>query len=354
MDNQQDIIFATNHQLGIVTLNRPQAMNASTPEMKQALYAQLDIWANDPSIKAIVLKNAGNKAFCAGGDLRAIYNTCHNKPIKSQNSFWHEYRLNHRIFHYPKPYVSLMNGITMGGGAGISINGSHRIATENFIFAMPETGIGFFPDAGGSYFLPRCPGQTGIYLGLTGARIQAADALDLKLIDAYIPNQKLTDFVNVLAQADFTDNPHDTVTTVMQQFSEPLDTPPLKIYQPHIELCFAHHTVENILTALKKHSMDWTKTVIETLKQKSPTSLKIALQALRHGAMLDFDQCMQMEFRLAVHFLQQHDFYEGIRATIIDKDNQPIWQPSNLSDVSLEVVENYFAPLTDIEEINFA
>lgn len=353
MDNIIDILFTEKNQLGVITLHRPQALNALTQEMILETHKQLELWASMPHIKAVVIKPAEGKAFCAGGDIRKVYEARNNPEIATK-FFWHEYRLNRLIYHYPKPYISFLDGITMGGGAGISIHGSHRIATEKFIFAMPETGIGFFTDVGGTFFLPRCPDQTGIYLALTGARITAGDAIKLKFVDAFVTSDKLSFLLDELSTANFNEDlPRDVVTSIIKRFSNDPDAPTLTPYHPHIELCFSHQTVENIIHELDKHHLAWCHQVAAVLKTKSPTSLKITLHALRHGAMFNFDQCMQTEYRLAARLLQHPDFYEGIRAVIIDKDQKPFWQPDSLSLIEESDVEAFFEPLKNVSELNF-
>lgn len=346
-----DVLFTEKNQLGVITLNRPQALNALSLEMLQAIHQQLVDWASTPHIKAVIITSVPGKAFCAGGDIRQLYKMRQQSNSPGQQYFWHEYRLTQYLYHYPKPYIALLNGITMGGGVGVSIHGSHRVATENFLFAMPETSIGFFPDIGASFFLSRCANQTGVYLGLTGARITAGDALDLKLIDTYVSSHKLPDLIEALSTADFTaDTPRDVVSSIIKSFHDVPEAPALKLYHPHIDTCFSHQSIERILQELETHRLEWCHTTAALLKTKSPTSLKITLQALRYGAMQDFDQCIQMEYRLAVRFLQRHDFYEGVRAIIIDKDQKPAWQPAiNDSDV-----EAYFAPLKDVPELTFS
>jgi len=353
--NTNEIKFEVIQQIGLITLHRPHALNALTNEMVVAMYHQLGEWAEDPTIKAVVINGDGEKAFCAGGDIRKVYEARNNpQHIDPKKFFWDEYRLNHRIYHFPKPYISLLDGITMGGGVGISIHGSHRVATERFSFAMPETGIGFFPDVGASFFLPRCPDQTGIYLGLSGARIKAADALELKFVTHYVPAKHLSALIETLSKADYSaDWPRDVVSEIIKHFTRDAGTPELKLYHPHINLCFSHQTVENILKELDGHRLEWCHQVSAILKTKSPTSLKVTLHALRHGAMINFDQCMQTEYRLAVRFLEGHDFFEGVRAVIIDKDQKPQWQPSELSAISESDVEKFFAPLQETTELNF-
>lgn len=353
MTDTSDILFTELDHLGIIMLNRPQALNALTHEMAIALYEQLEQWEAEQEIKAVTIQGKGEKAFCAGGDIRKIYDARHDKHLAIKQFFWDEYRLNHRIHHYPKPYIALLDGITMGGGVGVSIHGSHRIATELFSFAMPETGIGFFPDIGGSYFLSRCPGQTGIYLGLTGTRIKAADALYLGLIDYFVLEEKKAELLDALASTRLLGYPHTAITEIIKSFSTPAETAPLINYRELIDQCFVFNTIEEIFTALRAQDNEWCTNTLKILQSKSPTSLKVTLQQLRNAATLDFDQCMQMEYRMVLRFLAGHDFYEGVRAVIVDKDQKPQWQPAELSAVTQNDVDKYFAPLTDTPELSF-
>jgi enoyl-CoA hydratase len=355
MTKSTDIQFTDLGGLGVAILNRPQALNALTHRMALMLYEQLDEWANEPDIKTILIQGAGEKIFCAGGDIREIYAARRNKNLTSKQFFWDEYRLNHRIHHYSKPYIALIDGVIMGGGVGIAMHGSHRIATEHFKFAMPETSIGFFPDIGGSYCLARCPGQTGIYLGLTGARIQAADALYLGLVDYFVPEEKKAELIDALASSQFTgEYPHTIATNIIKNYSAITAPAPLEEYRELIDQCFAFNTVEEIVLALQQHpDNEWCAKTLQTLLKVSPTSLKITLQQLRNAAQLDFDECLKMDYRLALRFLINHDFYEGIRAAIIDKDQKPQWQPAELNAVTQSDVDKYFAPLKDIAELSF-
>lgn len=347
-------IPGNNGAIGEITLNRPKALNALTHTMVNALTKQLAIWAEANTIKAVVIRAAGDRAFCAGGDIRHVYEAGKAKDPTLIQFFWDEYRLNHQIHHFPKPYIALLDGITMGGGVGISIHGSHRIATERLSFAMPETGIGFFPDVGGSYFLPRCPGKIGFYLGLTGARLKATDALYTELVNATIPSQRLNELVENIANTPFDNNPHRTITKILQAFHTTLDeTARLTSYRELIDHCFASPTVTEIISRLREHPDEWSQQTAVTLTTKSPTSLAVTLQQLQKGATLSFDDCMRLEYRLVQRFLQNHDFYEGVRAVIIDKDQTPKWQPSTLNEISTEMIAKFFAPLKNTSELHF-
>jgi enoyl-CoA hydratase len=331
--------------LGIITLNRPQALNAINHHMIQNMHAQLRKWAVAPNIKAVIIRAVEGRAFCAGGDLRLTYERCREHNPAMTNFFQEEYELNHAIFHYPKPYIALLDGITMGGGVGISIHGSHRVATNRLLFAMPETGIGFFPDVGGTYFLPRLSGHMGFYLGLVGARIKSDDCVHLGIAQHKVPHHCLSDLIESLANCLFGHDARADVTRVIQQFSEQAQASTLLAEQKHIDHVFSQPTMETIIEALHQTNHHFAKEAWDHLQKKSPTSLKVSLQALQLGATLNFDSCMQQEYRLATRFLLGHDFVEGIRAVIIDKDQQPRWQPDTLADVSDTDVKKYFSPL---------
>ncbi len=331
--------------LGMITLNRPSVLNALNHDMNLAIRAQLREWALNPDVKAILVRSVG-RAFCAGGDLRFTYEHYADKSTL-ENFFYHEYQLNRDIFHYPKPYIALLDGITMGGGVGLAIHGSYRIATERLLFAMPETGIGFFTDVGGTYFLPRLQGRLGFYLGLSGARLAFEDCVALGIATGYVPHDHLEWLTQQLADEVF-DDPHQSVQRVLNRFYLMPAPGQLLQHQAALEGCFSGDTVENILDALRQSEDHFCNTVGEIIKKRSPTSLKVTLLALQKGKNMDFDSCMTQEYSLACHFIQQHDFMEGIRAVIIDKDSSPFWQPAHLAEVSSEVVAGYFSGIANL------
>ncbi len=339
--------------LGLITLNRPQALNALTKDMCIAIYEKLTEWQQMGHIKAVVIRGEGEGGFCAGGDIRWVYG---QGSKKSRQFFWHEYRMNHRIFHLTKPFIALMHGITMGGGAGISVHGSHRVGAENLLFAMPETGIGFFPDVGGSYFLPRCTGKTGIYLALTGARLHIADALYAGVVDHLVPKDSFEPLIAAIAETRFSDNSSLQVSDLINSFSMEVDG--MDIYKPHllerrseINHCFSRVSIEQVMNALNESKSDWCHVVLKKMLEKSPTSLKVTLQQLLLGSQMSFDECLRMEFRIVTRFLAHPDFFEGIRSTIIDKDNKPIWRPDNLEDLPPKKILEFFEPLQ--QELSF-
>lgn len=343
---EQEIVFSEiqgkDGNLGCILLNRPAALNALTEMMIQKMSIQLHDWALAENIKAVIIRGAGDRAFCAGGDIRKIYDAGKTNDPNIAHFFYNEYCLNYEIKQFPKPYIAFLDGITMGGGVGISVHGSHRVATERFLFAMPETGIGFFPDVGGSYFLPRCTDHTGIYCGLTGARLKAADAIHIGIVDHYINSAKIEEIISALATTSFGNNAKQAVTDILNNFNESISPAPILENSRYIDKCFNGSTVEEILVKLEEQQSAWCNDVIQTLLTKSPTSLKVTLEQLHRGKHHDFAACMQMEFNLVQHFLTGHDFYEGVRAVIVDKDQKPQWQPDKLDVVTNESVKKYF------------
>lgn len=338
----EDILFGHEGSLGVVTLNRPKALNALTHEMASKLHDQLKLWADDSRVKAVVIRGAGEKAFCAGGDVRAIYDLGRVGDPAIIDFFADEYRLNAYIHHYPKPYVALIDGIVMGGGVGISVHGHHRVAGDRTIFAMPETGIGLFPDVGGTYFLPRCPGKIGMYLALTGARLKAADSVYAGIATAYVPSDRMTSLVEALAGITSADE--NAAGDIVARFSQTPDVAPLEQHRAVIDECFGASSVEAIVEALEKDGGEWALKTRDILKSKSPTSLKVTYRQMIEGAAKDFDDCMRLEFRVVQSFMKGVDVFEGIRSVIVDKDNQPEWNPDSLSAVSDADVDVYFAP----------
>lgn len=338
----EDVLFEQRGAAGIVTLNRPKALNALTQDMCLRTKAQLEDWAKDTNIKTVVIRGQGERAFCAGGDIRALYDSGKAGTPYALDFYRDEYRLDAAIKHFPKPYVALIHGIVMGGGVGVSVHGSHRIAAESAVFAMPETGIGLFPDVGGSYFLPRCPGQIGMYLALTGARLKTTDCLYAGVATHFVPQAKWETLLERLANGTTPDQALDGLSdNVPDTF--------LETHRNAIDSIFALESVEAILAALDAEGTDWAGETATTLRTKSPTSLKVTFRQIREGAGLQFDDCMRMEYRMVNRIVAGHDFYEGVRAAIIDKDGAPKWQPADLAGVGDSAVDAYFAPLGDKE-----
>ena len=337
----EEVLFNQEGQLGLITLNRPSALNALTLPMLIELQKQLEIWKEDNNIHAVVLRAAPGNAFCAGGDVRWLYSG--RGDINEQMQFfWHEYRLNHFIHKFGKPYISLMDGITMGGGVGVSMHGSHPIASERFIFAMPETSIGFFPDIGASHLLSRCPGALGIYLGLTGIRLGHYDALKAGLVKQVISSEKMPDLVNKLLNEDLSKDAHARVDKCINTYVQSPSLAEMSQIKPLIDVCFSEPTVELIRKSLRGCNGAWAEGVDNTLGLKSPLSLKVTLSQLQKAKGSSLAECLKMDFDLVGHFMNDNDFYEGVRALLIDKDKNPHWIPAQLEFVSESIVVNYF------------
>jgi enoyl-CoA hydratase len=334
MAENDDILFEVRGRLGLVTLNRPQALNAFTLDMYRRLDPVLRAWESDAAIGAVAIQGTGDRAFCAGGDIRAIYEAGRGMgpdPGLTRDFFCEEYRLIRRVHRYAKPYIALIDGITMGGGAGMALNGRYRVATERTMFAMPENGIGLFPDVGATRFLNACPGRIGRYLGLTGARLGAADALYCGLATHFVPFERLGELLAALARGeDFA------------AFATDAGPSPLKARQAEIDRLFAADTVEAIVAGLDEDGRT-------AVGRGSPTSLKVFLRQMEVGRDYDLDAALKLEFRISQHVMGGHDFYEGVRAVIIDRDQAPKWRPATLGEVDAAMVEGYFASLGGLE-----
>ncbi len=328
---------------GLVVLNRPKALNALTLTMVRLIAAALDRWESDPGVSRIVLRGAGDKAFCAGGDIRHLYELGLAGEHERQLTFWREeYQLNERIKTYSKPVVALIDGIVMGGGVGISVNAaSHRVAGERFVFAMPEVGIGFFPDVGGTFVLPRLPHKVGVYLGLTGLRANAGDALAVGLADVFVPSRALDALVEALESGA-------PVETGLDRFAAAAPPSALLDEVRGLEACFSLESREAILAALleaEAKGFAFAAPARAAMGEKSPTSQAIALRQMAVGPALDFHEALRLEYRIVSRICRGRDFYEGVRALIVDKDNRPLWSPPPTP----AEVDGYFAPLGDKE-----
>jgi len=334
-----ELIFGVRGGIGRILLNRPKALNSLTLTMCEALLSQLKAWAKDPAINAVVVTGAGEKAFCAGGDVVRVHDDGKAGKAYPHDFFYTEYRCNTLIKRFPKPYVALIDGIFMGGGVGLSVHGTHRVVTERTTFAMPETGIGLFPDVGGGYFLPRLPGATGMYLALTGARLKAPDCVALGIAQTYVPHDRV-----LALDAAFDGVGSEQIARVIESFATPTDAAPILAARADINRHFGRSSVEEIFESLALDGGAWAQAQLATLKVKSPLSLKITYQQIRNGADLSFEDCMRQEWRMAMHVSAGHDFYEGVRALLIDKDNKPQWRPQTLAEVSDAMVAAHFAP----------
>jgi enoyl-CoA hydratase len=325
--------------LGLLTLDRPQALNALTHGMIAGLAAQLRAWTTDDAIKAVAIRGEG-RGFCAGGDIRAVQQAAVAGSDAGADLLRDEYHMNALIGSYPKPYIALIHGICMGGGAGLSVHGRYRLADASLDFAMPETAIGFIPDVGAGYFLSRLPDELGMYLGLTGARIGLGDALAAGLMTHAVHRDDFDVLIEKLGQGE---EPEKVLTPLVRKAAPG----PLQPHRRHIATLFAGSSVEAILERLDRDGSAFARESAQTIRTRSPTSLKLVFRQLRQARQLDLTQCLAMEFRLAARVLQVHDFREGVRAALVDKDRSPKWEPSSLAAVG--DVSSFFAPLGDKE-----
>jgi enoyl-CoA hydratase len=323
-----EILFTRVGRAGIATLNRPQALNALNRAMCVALHRQLIDWAGDPAIERVIVEGAGERAFCAGGDVVGLYHAGKSGSAEWEGFFHDEYRMNQAIAHYPKPYVALLDGVTMGGGVGISIHAPYRVATGRTLFAMPETGIGLIPDVGGTHALPLLPGELGTWLGLTGARLKAADCRAAGIATHFVDGEQLATLKDRLAHA------HETVDHILATFDSDPGPNSIAALQDGIDFHFGHDSVEAILLSLDTGD-DWAIAQASTIRAMSPTSLKLTLHGLREGRGASIEACLKLEYRMVSGIKAGHDFYEGIRAQLIDKDRSPRWSPDALGAVDL-------------------
>ena len=340
MTEEPEVLTRVESGVGRITLNRPKALHALNHPMCDLMIAALLDWQDDAAVLSVLIDHAGERGFCAGGDIRMIAESGAGDAMAAKAFFHAEYRLNALLFDYPKPVTAIVDGIVMGGGVGISEPAVVRIATEHTTYAMPETGIGLFPDVGGGWFLPRLPGFAGTWLALTGARLKAADTVALGIHTHYIPSDEIEVFRTILAA-----DPGFPVDIADELAVDPGDAP-LEEQIDAIDRLFAHDTVEAIFAALEAEGTDWARSQLAVLKTKSPQSLKVTLRQLRTGLHLTtFADNMAMEYRLGGRIVRTHDFQEGVRAVIVDKDNAPHWSPADLAGVTDATLDALFAPL---------
>jgi enoyl-CoA hydratase len=340
-----DVLALRDKRVARIRLARPKAIHALTKEMCEAMTEALLDWREDLGVEAVLLDHAEGRGFCAGGDVVMLAKSGAADGAEARAFFFTEYRLNHLLFTYAKPTVAFMDGIVMGGGVGISQPCKYRIATENTRFAMPETAIGLFPDVGGGWYLSRLPGRTGQFLALTGARLDGAECLALGLATHYIPSFALDD-----AKARILADP-PAIDTILEESSAP--PPPARIASniEKIDRLFASEDYEEILAALEADGSDWALKELDTLRSKSPQACKVSLRILYDGARVqDFAHEMRQEYAVATRVVQRHDFVEGVRALLIDKDNQPRWEPATPESVTEHMIDTIFAPMPEGEE----
>ena len=337
--SESEVLTRVDSGVGRITLNRPKALHALNRAMCEAMTGALLAWRADDSVRSVLIDHAGERGFCAGGDIRMIAESGAGDASEAKAFFMVEYRLNHLMFEYPKPITAIVDGIVMGGGVGISEPADIRIATERTTYAMPETGIGLFPDVGGGWFLPRLSGQTGVWLALTGARLKAADTVALGIHTHFVPAERIEPLKAALMA-----HPMEPKTVADTLASDPGPAHTTE-HREAIDRLFAFDTVEEIFAALEADGSDWAVAQLATLKTKSPQSLKVTLRQLRLGAThVSFADNMALEYRLGGRVVRTHDFLEGVRAVVVDKDNTPNWSPADLSGVTEADLDRLFAP----------
>ncbi|KAG1151593.1 hypothetical protein G6F37_003038 [Rhizopus arrhizus] len=342
--NSLEVEIIQKDRLGQIILNRPNKLNALNLSMVQMMTPQIKAWEKSEMIDVILLKHSGGKGFCAGGDVKMVVDLAKAKDPNATEFFRKEYQLDHLIATLHTPFIAIMNGITMGGGVGLSVHAPFRVATENTLFAMPETAIGFLPEVGGSFFLSRLDGQLGVYLGLTGKRLKGVDVLYAGIATHYIPSSRLADLEQCLSRLK--SPTYDTINQVLDQFSPDLSHTTFSLAGSSarsIDRCFRHHTIAEIIEAIEKEeACEWTKETLTLLSSMSPTSLKVTLEQIRRGKSMSLAQCFQMEYQLVQKFLGGHDFREGVYSTLVTR-SRPNWQPSQLAEVSeSKIIQDYF------------
>ncbi len=339
-ETSDEILTRVDNGVGLITLNRPKAINSLNQTMVDVLAPLLTRWENDDSVRAVVLSGAGERGLCAGGDVVAVYHSARKDGVEVRKFWRDEYRLNGQIGRFPKPYVSLMDGIVMGGGVGVSAHSSVRVVTEKSKIAMPEVGIGFIPDVGGAFLLSRAPGALGLYAGLTGAPFDGADAIALGFADHYVGHDQLEAFTAAIVSGD--------VDSALAAHA--VEPPPssLVAQRDWIDECFAGDTVADIIAALRAHDAQPAHDAADLIATRSPIAVSVTLEAVRRAAKMEtLEDVLVQDYRVSSASARSHDLVEGIRAQIIDKDRNPKWSPPTLAGVSAADIEAYFAPVDD-------
>ncbi|KON69319.1 hypothetical protein AKG34_11465 [Peribacillus butanolivorans] len=345
---ETNILCNIDRGVGWLKLNRPQALNALSAEMVESLKTTLDTWRADPKVSLICILGEGTKGLCAGGDMRFFYNQRNaNVEEHARRFFTTEYRMDLMIHQYPKPILVYMDGIVMGGGVGLSVGASERIVTEKTKWAMPEMNIGFFPDVGASYFLNKMPGHVGRYLALTGATIQPADVIYVGAANRYMESTRWEEFIYEIQNKNWNlDDARKQICELLDSFcSHLVEKSPLSALQLKIDKHFVYETLEEIVISLgvaADSGDDWASKTKSTIQSKSPTSLKVTLSQLQKGNNQSLTSCFNMELKLSMNFMKNHDFYEGVRSVLVEKDRKPHWRPNSLADVSKEDIERHF------------
>lgn len=341
--SEGDLIVRREGVAGILRLNRPKAINALTLEMTREIVTALDAFESDPDVSLVVLEGAGERGLCAGGDIRGLYDSARTGGDLGPVFWREEYILNARIPKFSKPYVAYMDGLVMGGGVGLSAHGVHRIVNEKTKISMPEVGLGFFPDVGGTWLLSRAPGEIGTYYALTGTPMNGADAIYTGIADVMIASADWSALREDLTKAPLRAK-SDDVRKILTQYAVPNPSTPIAQQRDVIDRLFAHDTMEPIVAALESDTSEFARATIKSLSDKSPTSLKVTLKLLRLArSSKSLEECLNREYDAALEVFVSAEFIEGVRAAIIDKDRNPKWAPARLMDVTPDIVERYLA-----------
>jgi enoyl-CoA hydratase len=335
-----DVLTFTEGKVGRIRLNRPKAIHALNTAMCAAILDALAAWRHDPAVEAVMIDHAEGRGFCAGGDIRMLAESGAKDGVEAREFFFTEYRMNHRLFTYEKPVVAFMDGITMGGGVGISQPARYRVATENTRLAMPETGIGLFPDVGGGWYLSRLPGRVGQYLALTGHRLDGAECVNLGLASDYLTSDTLDE-----AKARIAAVPTE-IEEILGELGAPVPEAKIVAQEEEINRLFESDRLEDIYAVLESEGGTWGAETLATLRTKSPQTMKVSLRLLKEGRlMIDFAAEMAQEYAVGARVVVRHDFLEGVRAVIVDKDNAPVWNPDTPEGVTDDLIDAIFAPL---------
>jgi enoyl-CoA hydratase len=364
--SSDEVLTRVEHGFGRLTLNRPAALHALNAGMCEAMVEALADWRDDVAVEAVLIDHSGERGFCAGGDIRMLAESGAGDGVAARRFFFIEYQLNALLFDYPKPVITIMDGVTMGGGVGLAMPSRYRAATERTNFAMPETGIGLFPDVGGGWHLPRLPGETGMWLALTGARLRGADCLALGIATHFVESGRVGELKDALAHPREVGDPgvlsssagldsrlrgNERIEEVLAAFQSDPGPVPISAQRDDIDRLFAGDSVEAIFAALAADPSDWARAQLDILNTKSPQTLKVAFRQLRQGArMQSFAEEMVVEYRVGARVVCRPDFIEGVRAVIVDKDNAPRWDPATLEGVTDAMLDEIFAPLPADEE----
>lgn len=335
-----DVLTYIDGKVGRIRLNRPKAIHALTTAMCRSVLDALAAWRRDDAVEAVMIDHAEGRGFCAGGDIRTLAESGAKDGAEAREFFFTEYRMNHRLFTYEKPVVAFMDGITMGGGVGISQPARYRVATENTRLAMPETGIGLFPDVGGGWYLSRLPGRVGQYLALTGHRLDGAECIEMRLASDYLISDRLDD-----AKSRIAARPGE-IEAILTDLASPVPEAAILAHEEDINRLFAFDRLEDIYAALAADGGEWAAATLATLRSKSPQTMKVSLRLLKEGReMVDFAAEMVQEYAVGARVAVRHDFLEGVRAVIVDKDNAPVWNPATPEGVPDDLIDSIFAPL---------